>query len=593
MIILGASAVNAQVQVPLDEIGFFKSPGKTWGIVGEVSALPEEPNSLTSSKGKGILINLPTKRNSGEDLYTLSEYGDMDLELEYMMAPGSNSGIYIQGRYEIQLLDSWGVTNPRAGDNGGIYERWDDTRPEGKKGFEGYAPRQNVSRAPGLWQHLSVSFRAPRFDDSGNKIENAKILRTELNGVVIHENVELFGPTRGGMENNEKARGPLRIQGDHGAVAFRNINITNYDKPAPELTGLAYSIYEGRFDQLPDFNQLTPESQGSIDVLTSKLNPRSKQYLIRYTGVIDVKEAGDYSFSLNTAGGNGVLRVNNESIVEMGQNNRRGNINLEVGEVPIELIYAKYMDWVEPGLGLEISGVGLRPYQLSASSPVQRSGTDPILVDARDTPLLRSFMDLPNHPRVTHAVSVGSGVNVHYTYDMDHGSLFQIWRGGFLNATPMWNSRGDGSSRPLGSVVYLGSPVIPVALLSAKDDIWPVDTAGTSYRPRGYKINNQNEVTFSYEAYGATVSDEVIALENGRGVKREIHVQDIPAGLHFLLAKGSSIEEISKGMYAIDDKTYYLKLEGETPVKPFIRESNGGEELIVPAPEKLVYTLLF
>jgi hypothetical protein len=90
-----------------------------------------------------------------------------------MMAKGSNSGIYLQGRYEVQLLDSWNVVNVKAGDNGGIYERWNDDKPEGQKGYEGHAPRQNASRAPGLWQHIKISFQAPRFNATGQKTENA------------------------------------------------------------------------------------------------------------------------------------------------------------------------------------------------------------------------------------------------------------------------------------------------------------------------------------------------------------------------------------------------------------------------------------
>src|SRR3990170_6408673 len=104
--------------------------------------------------------------------------------------------IYLQGRYEVQLMDSWRMSNPKFDANGGIYERWDESKPEGQKGFEGHAPRQNVSRAPGLWQHLKISFRAPRFDANGKKIENAKFLLVELNNILVHENVELSGPTR-------------------------------------------------------------------------------------------------------------------------------------------------------------------------------------------------------------------------------------------------------------------------------------------------------------------------------------------------------------------------------------------------------------
>src|SRR5690606_34980991 len=297
VLLLTSHVSIGQVQVPLNNLDFFNNPGKSWSIAGDVST-GLEGTSLTTSKGEGVLVNNPTKKNPGKDLYSKNEYGDIDLELEYMMAPGSNSGIYLQGRYEIQLLDSWGVANPRSGDNGGIYERWDESKPEGQRGFQGYAPRQNVSRAPGLWQQLSLSFRAPRFDANGTKVENARIIQMSLNGVVIHENVELFGPTRGGMCNNEKATGPIRIQGDHGAVALRNIKITSYDKALPELADLSYEIYGGRFEQEPDFKSLTPESKGTSETLSSRVNPKSNQYLIKYNGTLNIEEAGEYSFNL-------------------------------------------------------------------------------------------------------------------------------------------------------------------------------------------------------------------------------------------------------------------------------------------------------
>ncbi len=129
-----------------------------------------------------------------------------------MVAKGQNSGIYMMGEYEVQVLDSFGKEKVGAGDMGGLYNA--------------AAPRVNASKAPGEWQKFVIDFRAPRFDADGKKTANAKFVKVELNGQVIHENLELKGPTPGGLTGKEAAVGPLLYQGDHGIVAFRNLKIT-------------------------------------------------------------------------------------------------------------------------------------------------------------------------------------------------------------------------------------------------------------------------------------------------------------------------------------------------------------------------------
>ncbi|MES2874912.1 MAG: DUF1080 domain-containing protein [Bacteroidota bacterium] len=449
-------------QVELNDLSAFKNPSKSWRIVAGVKADLEKPNSLRFSDGVGVLLNLPDNRNKGEDLYTIEEYGDIDLELEYLIAPGSNSGIYLQGRYEIQLIDTWGATNIRSGSNGGIYERWDDSKPDGQKGYSGYAPRQNVSRAPGVWQRMKISFQAPRFDGNGAKIQNAVILRVDLNGVTIHDNVELTGVTRGSISADEKATGPLRIQGDHGPIAFRNIKITKFDTP--------------------------------------------------------------------------------------------------------------------------------RQAPKAATNP---NAVDPILIDASENSVVRSFMDIPGGSRVVHAVSVGSPAKVHYTYDMDNAAIIQAWRGGFLNATPMWHDRGDGSSRPLGTVHRFGKPMQSLAELENAQSIWPADTTGTSYRPRGYILDAQGRPTFRYLIHGSAISDFTTVMPDGTGLTREIKIENPTKELYFRLASGSSIEETSPGLYLIDDQSYYLRLDNVNGAKPVLRDQNGRKELIIPAGTGLSYSILF
>jgi hypothetical protein len=124
------------------------------------------------------------------------------------------------------ILDSFGQAEPGSGDLGGIYQRWDETRPTGQYGYEGIAPTQNVARPPGEWQTFDITFRTPRFDDAGRKIRHATFDEILLNGVLVQANVQVTGPTRSAPLAGEQATGPIAIQGDHGLIALRHYRVT-------------------------------------------------------------------------------------------------------------------------------------------------------------------------------------------------------------------------------------------------------------------------------------------------------------------------------------------------------------------------------
>ncbi|MCM4168883.1 hypothetical protein KCTC52924_02580 [Arenibacter antarcticus] len=88
----------------------------------------------------------------------------------------------------------------------------------------GITPTSSPYKAPGEWQKIKIHFLAPTFNDAGEKIANAKFVLVELNGEIIHENVEVPMPTGGSISSQESATGPLMIQGDHGPMAFKNIS---------------------------------------------------------------------------------------------------------------------------------------------------------------------------------------------------------------------------------------------------------------------------------------------------------------------------------------------------------------------------------
>ena len=161
--------------------------------------------------GNGRTANLCTERS----------FGDIELYLEFMLAKGSNSGVYLHGLYEIQIFDSWGSSDgTKTSDGGAIYHQWIDDR-----GVGGSPPLVNASRRPGEWQSYQAWFRAPRFDAGGKKIEPARFQRVLFNGQLVQKEVDIAGPTRAHLNLSEAAENPLMIQGDHGPVALRNIYV--------------------------------------------------------------------------------------------------------------------------------------------------------------------------------------------------------------------------------------------------------------------------------------------------------------------------------------------------------------------------------
>ena len=200
-------------------------PVDRWRGVARVAAVPDKNEFQIGGEG-AILVNGAIKDKQIPYLITKDEYGDVRVELEFMVPKGSNAGAYLMGRYEVQILDSFGRPRMGSGDLGGIYERYDPARPQGQQGFEGTAPKTNASKAPGEWQTLDITFRAPRFDDAGKKLADATFEKVLVNGVLVQENATTTGPTRSSPLEGDATKGPIAIQGDHGPIAIRSFRVT-------------------------------------------------------------------------------------------------------------------------------------------------------------------------------------------------------------------------------------------------------------------------------------------------------------------------------------------------------------------------------
>lgn len=612
IVFVSTSLYGQSGQVVIEDLSKFRSQAGNWITAGSISMNPEVdihpkeapapvesgkkkrkeqttkvaanlPQALTFEAGKGIILNNADAVKK-DHLISSFEHGDIELELEVMLPKGSNSGIYLQGRYEIQLFDSWGVSSPKFSDIGGIYRNW-ETDPA--KAYAGKAPLSNPAKAPGLWQKMRISFRAPRFDEAGNKIQNARFNFVELNGVIIHENVEVPRPTGGPVENNEKPMGPLMIQGDHGPVAIRNMKYTLMGESPVSLKDVTYKSFNGVFAGIDDFKNLKPASEGSLPEFSVDVVENENNYGLIETGQVVIPEDNEYEFTTTFTGGL-VLTVGENELVNLQRNTwdtKSSKLQLKQGTYPVTVYNYKTSAWMPPRFSLTIRTANTNPKALHAfnSYPPSDDPTSPIYISPGATPrILRAFLDFrgDRKQRLTHTVGVGEPTAINYVFDLAASNIVCVWRGAFVDATPMWDDRGDGSFKPLGAPQYLFvGPAF--AELTGESESFPTAHRAEEYVSKGYTIDQGTGRPIFKSLYkGIEVEHQI---NPGEGNKMITHLISFKgqqtSNLYFKLAEGAEITKLSNGYYAIDGMQYYIRVDAGSAK---VRDTGGKKELYMP-----------
>jgi hypothetical protein len=152
------------------------------------------PKASSWAVENGYLVN----KSAGSNIATQERFRDFKLHVEVNCPTNANSGIYLRGRYEVQVEDD-SIEEPPSHHMGAIY------------GFIAPAPEQ--PRRPGVWQTFDITLQG-------------RYVTVVQNGKTIIDNQEIPGITGGAIDSDEAAPGPIYLQGDHGGIAYRNIVLT-------------------------------------------------------------------------------------------------------------------------------------------------------------------------------------------------------------------------------------------------------------------------------------------------------------------------------------------------------------------------------
>lgn len=561
-----AFTVHAQnegmTQLPTHEGGAFQLTGN-WKSAQSVMMSPDKSDFVKtialSDKAKGVLLGSSSAKATAE-----LGAGDVVLKLDFMLSPTGSALIKLPGGYDIKLMDSWKNTKLDATASGSV---------------GGLIPLKNASKAPGLWQQLLVQFKRP------TSASAAQVEKLTLNGSVIQENTFL--------STSPSSQAGLTLEVTSGNVAFRNIyyQLLNDTRPLV-LKNLTYTLYKAGNDRPKALLSEAILKKDTTSILTREWGVGNNSFYLVYEGTMEVAQEGDYLIQLVYMS-NASLEVDGKKVLpyqwnDFQQNYVPGTVHLTKGAHLFRLDYHKF-SWRRAALGMFVSTQGVRPYPLHVLSSVpepQPIPTIEVATTGSKAELVRSFIQREGEKnKRTHCLSVGTPAGVHYSLDLNRGSLLQFWKGPFADVTDMWYERGEPQIlHPMGTTTTTKGQV-DWAVLTDMNAAWPDSLAPLIYK--GYRLSSEGIPTTTYRLNNADITDE-LTPDNG-GLTRTIS-GNIPNG-YVRLVSGNSISQLEKGLYEVNGQSYFVRVDAKG--KPVLRTVGGQQELLLPLSGTVRYSLIW
>lgn len=540
----------------LDNLDQFINPNtKNWQVAGNVAADRKQIGSFNDIKGKGILVYKPAKQSL--PLISKAEFGDADIELDFLLSKGASFEISLHGRCNIKITDDWmKKANPGA-------------------------------KAPGLWQHLTIRFRAADLDKNGKETKSARFEKILLNGHEFENNAGQQAVNLSPKTINKS----LAIIGNALPFAVRNVQFKTYQKDLIHISATNFKVYNGLHKNPDTLASLQPKRTGVTDTLSHLVGDRKSQLLME--GTLDIPRDGDYLFKM-IAGGGAWFYIDGKHIID-----NRGTRDFErafyakhtlkKGKYPFKIVYSNS----DECLVLHYEGPQIPWRSLTTPASMRVSERfEPLEYEVKNKPAIqRGFMMHRNKINpYTASVSIpplasaGEKTGNNYAYDMKRYNVLSAWHGRFIDVSNMWTERGEKQLEiPLGAKLeLLQKPLL--AILSSPEASWPdsAQTAEGVFPKRGYRLANSGLPVYFYTLNETSIEDYLSSAPQNEGLTREVKITpNAGKGAYLLLAEGRTIEQTTHG-YAVDDKNYFIENLQAGSVKPILRRDNGRHQLIIP-----------
>lgn len=421
----------------------------TWLQAGAAS-LDSENSLLTAQHTTQGKIFIGGKSSSGTaPLLTKNHFEDSIVTFDFMLTADTQAGIYLQSRYEIKLSNNHQQHELNYYDLGGLGLRENGDGENAK----GLAPSTNATLAPGVWQTMEIHFRAPRFDETGKKTDQALFLEVKVNNVLVQANTIASGFTQGSSYPWEQSSGQTKLQIHSGQIAVRNFNARRADFSniiVPDTSG-----QRSNFSELIDYVKLGQkhfQNFGCIECHTTEKNNSSSK-------------SGPSLFGLFS------LEPHDREIVESGKKHRftvkanHSYLYRSIREPQAQLAVNKNTRQAYPAVMPPYSAQILTNKQIDALgyyfqtlNDVDTQGPIVKLVKSEGPekydPMQDRFLFLvddkvriqrgPMPGLSGRSIHVGFPGGLNYSFDPRILAIGKIWQGGFLDMSGELQNRGGG-----------------------------------------------------------------------------------------------------------------------------------------------------